>query len=511
MKIKLFFLTFLYSTILIAQAPAIRWQKAFGGGEYDQAKDIRQTSDGGYILVGDTQSNDGDVTGHHAYNDIWVVKLSNNGTLEWQKPIGGSGSEEAYTIRQTSDGGYIIGGWTGSTDGDVTDKRYFGFDFWVIKISSTGEIQWQKTFGGNNYEYIEEILQTKDGGYIVAGWTSSYDGDVTDSKGDLDGWIIKLDNIGNTEWKKTYGGISSDYIEGIQQTPDNGYIVAGYTYSNDDNISNKGGSDYWIFKLDNNGIVQWQKTYGGTGNDTAMSVQMTSDGGYIIGGNTESSNGDVTGYKGGMDYWVLKLDMNGGKVWQKTLGGSSYDEMHQIQQTTDGEYILAGRSFSTNGDVAGNHGGADFWVVKLSSQGIVKWKKTLGGSQYDQAYTVQQTNDGGYIVAGWTASNNGDTTNSNYHGSADVWVVKLAADNLDVKDLSENKSFIIYPNPVVDILNIQSIKKIEKIVLTDLSGKKILEQTKNFTQINMQTLQRGTYLLQIISEGKMITEKVIKE
>ncbi|WDF48081.1 T9SS type A sorting domain-containing protein [Chryseobacterium sp. KACC 21268] len=515
MKTKLlFFLTFFSTINIFSQSPSIQWQKAYGGSEYDQAKDIRQTSDGGYIIVGDTQSNDGDVTGHHAYNDIWVIKLSSNGSLQWQKAFGGSGSEEAYTIRQTSDGGYIIGGWTGSTDGDITDKRYYGFDFWVIKISSIGEIQWQKTFGGNNYEYVEDIHQTTDGGYIVAGWTSSFDGDITDSDvdGDVNGWIIKLNNTGNVEWQKTYGGTNSDYLQSIQQTPDGGYIAAGWTYSNDGDVTeNKGNYDYWVLKLDNTGSIQWQKTYGGTGSDIAYSIERTSDGGYIVGGNTESNNGDVTGSKGGMDYWVLKISSNGTKEWQKTLGGSSYDEMHKIHQTTDGEYILTGRSFSTNGDVTGNHGGADFWVVKLNSLGTIKWKKTLGGSQYDQSYCLQQTNDGGYIVAGWTASTDGDTTNSNYHGSADVWVVKLAADNLDVQDLSKNKSFTLYPNPTADILYLQSAKKIDKIILTDLSGKKILEETHDFTKINLQSLQKGTYLIQIISEGKTTIEKVIKK
>ena len=513
MKIKLFLLiSLLYSTFIFAQIPSIEWQKKYGGTDYDQALDVKQTNDGGYILVGSTQSFNGDVSGNHGANDIWVIKLGSNGTLQWQKSIGGTGSEEANSIVQTTDGGYIIGGWTGSTNGDVVETNG-GFDYWVIKLNSIGEIQWQKTYGGTQYEYINDIQQTSDGGYIIAGFTSSDNGDIIDFHGgSTDCWLIKLDSLGTIQWQKTLGGTNSDYATSIQQTTDGGYIVAGYTYSNDWDVTfNHGLNDYWVIKLNSLGNIQWQKTYGGTSNDQASCIRQTADGGYIVTGNTESNNGDITGFHGSMDFWIVKLNSIGTIQWQKALGGSNYDEAYNIELANNGEYILTGRVASTNWNVTGNHGGFDFWVVKLTNSGNIKWQKTLGGSQYDQSYRVQQTNDGGYIVVGWSASIDGDTTNSNSQGSADVWVVKLATDNLATQDFTAKKTFIVYPNPAHDVLNIQTTNNIDKIMVTDLSGKKLQEENDNFKQINLQSLQNGIYMLQIISDGEITSKRIIKK
>jgi hypothetical protein len=240
----------------------------------------------------------------------------------------------------------------------------------LICIAETApEIIWQKILGGSSDDYAFSIQQTPDGGYIVAGYTESNDGDVKGNHENGDFWIVKLDKDGNIEWQKTLGGSNWDWAFSVQQTPDGGYIVAGFTWSNDGDVSgNHGSLDAWIVKLDKDGNIEWQKTLGGSGNDWATSVQQTTDGGYIVAGGTYSTDGVIRGNHGSLDAWVVKLDGNGNMQWQKALGGSGSDSAWSVQQTTDGGYIVAGFTKSNDGDVTGNHGSADFWVVKLGWQ-----------------------------------------------------------------------------------------------------------------------------------------------
>jgi len=411
-----------YSSI---QEPLVEWQKALGGSGNDWAESIQQTNDGGYIVVGFATSNDGDVSGNHGLEDYLIAKLDTEGNIEWQKALGGSLDDYAYSVQQTSDGGYIVAGYTQSNDGDVSGNHgELGYDYWIVKLDSNGNIEWKKTLGGSDYDKAYSIQQTNDGGYIVVGHTWSNDGDVSGNHGGEDYWVVKLDSNGYIEWQKALGGSNYDNAYSIQQTNDGGYIVAGWASSTDGDVSgNHGGLDYWIVKLDAYGNIIWQKCLGGSERDWAESIQQTKDGGYIVAGYTESNDGDVSGNHGRADYWIVKLDAYGNIIWQKCLGGSDDDWAYSIQQTNDGGYIVAGWASSTDGDVSGNHGGLDYWIVKLDSNGNIIWQKALGGSDYDYAYSIQQTNDGGYIVAGRTYSNDGDVSGN--HGGWDYWIVKL--------------------------------------------------------------------------------------
>jgi hypothetical protein len=304
--------SFTYS--LVEEEPYITWRKCLGGSDWDAVIPIQQTSDGGDIVAGVTSSNNGDVSGNHGAYDFWVVKLSSTGSLQWQKCLGGSGSDDAASIQQTSDGGYIVAGSTRSNDGDVSGNHdvsgnYGESDFWVVKLSSTGSLQWQKCFGGSNWDHAASIQQTSDGGYIVAGSTGSSDGDVSGKHAGFDFWVVKLSSTGSLQWQKCLGGSGSDLAASIQQTSDGGYIVAGITSSNNGDVSgNHGAEDFWVVKLSSTGSLQWQKCFGGSNWDRAYSIQQTSDGGYIVAGMTESNNGDVSGNHGESDIWVVKLD-----------------------------------------------------------------------------------------------------------------------------------------------------------------------------------------------------------
>ncbi len=372
-----------------AKTQCIVWAKTYGGLDQDIAYSIQQTSDGGYIVAGYT-------TSFGTGGDIWVLKLNSAGGIVWQKTYGGAGIDIAYSIQQTSDGGYIVAGYTESF-GTVRD-------IWVLKLNSTGGIVWQKTYGGAGIDMAYSIRQTSDGGYIVAGYTDSF------GAGGSDIWVLKLDSTGGIVWQKTYGGIFYDEGRSIQQTSDGGYIVTGSTES-----FGAGSEDIWVLKLDSTGGIVWQKTYGGISNDEGRSIQQTSDGGYIVSGSTYSFGA------GGPDIWVLKLSSTGVPQWQRTYGGTDYDEGRSIRQTSDGGYIVAG--YTEFGA-----GGPDIWVLKLSSTGVPQWQRTYGGSDYDDAYSIQQTSDGGYIVAGSSNSFGAGGDCGEGGTCSDFWVLKLFSD-----------------------------------------------------------------------------------
>jgi hypothetical protein len=429
--------------IMINSLPSV--EKLFGGALDDYVQSIQQTTGGGYIVAGYSNSSaSGNVTGtNHGLNDFWIVKLNGSGNIVWNKLLGGAGDDYALSIQQTTDGGYIIAGYTNSSSsGDVTGNNHSLNDFWIVKLDASGNIVWNKLLGGNSFDDAYAIQQTTDGGYIVAGTTSSSaNGNVTGTNnGNNDYWVVKLDGSGNIVWNKLLGGNGYDIAYAIQQTTDGGYIVSGFTSSSaSGNVTgtNHGSNDYWVVKLDGSGNIVWNKLLGGIGNDVGNDIQQTTDGGYIVAGYTYSSaNGDVTGANhGSNDYWVVKLDGSGNIVWNKLLGGNSSEFAKDIQQLADGGYIIAGyTNSSASGDVTGtNHGNSDYWVVKLDGSGNIVWNRLLGATGIDEAFDIQQTTDGGYIVAGSTNSPaNGDVTGAN-HGNNDYWIVKLDALGLIIR------------------------------------------------------------------------------
>ncbi|MFH0866218.1 MAG: T9SS type A sorting domain-containing protein [Bacteroidota bacterium] len=442
----IFAVVFLLCFSLSHAQPTIQWQHCYGGTNNDDAKDIAPTNDGGYIMVGNTGSNDGDVTGIHGNIDIWVVKIDSIGSIQWQKCYGGSAGDFANAICQTSEGGYIIAGFSSSTDGDHLSIGHGLQDYWILKLDSSGSslglIQWENCFGGTEIEQATDIIQTSDGNYVVAGYTSSYNGDVTHNNNQYTGfWIVKIHALNYILWEKFIGESGWDRANSIQQTNDGGFIVAGSSGL----TGNHGSLDYWIIKLDTVGEIQWQKCLGGSGGEVAYSIQQTSDQGYIVAGTTNSNDGDVTGNHGGTnaaDYWVVKLDNVGNIQWQKCLGGSSNDYATSIQQTSYGNYIVAGYTSSNDGDVYGNNGGTDFWIVQIDCLGNIQWQKCIGGSSNDEAQSIHQTSDEGFVIAGFSSSNDSDVIGN--HGVDDYWIVKL--NSINVYNVIYGKVFLDVDN-----------------------------------------------------------------
>jgi Secretion system C-terminal sorting domain len=431
-------------SFVAAQVPSVQWQKALGGCQSDEAFSVQQTTDGGFILFGTSNSTDSSlsqVTGNHGSFDYWVVKTNDTGAIQWEKSFGGSLDETGYFIRQTQDGGYIAIGGAESSDGNVTCSIP-EWDYWVLKLDDTGGTTWTTCLGGSSYNVGWCVQQTQDLGYIVVGNSYSADSGITDHHGSTsfaDYWVVKLSSSGNVMWKKSFGGSNNDQGKFIQSTSDGGFIVVGSSKSNDGQVSGNHllnptttSTDIWVVKIDDTGAVQWQKSLGGSGEDFGKGVIQTTDGGYAIIGSSNSLDtalSQVTGNHGGYDYWVVKLDDTGAILWQKSLGGSGDETGNYIQQTFDSGYIVSGHTNSTDGQVTGNHGDYDHWIVKLSKTGAMQWEKCLGGSTTDHGNAVLQTPDSGFVAAGSALSN--DSEVSGNHGDYDFWVVKLSACRLD--------------------------------------------------------------------------------
>ncbi|WP_409199180.1 hypothetical protein [Methanospirillum lacunae] len=384
--------------------PEIYWQKCLNGPITDSSYIIQQTSDGGYLLIGRPDSSGENGTDSRQNPGYWIVKQSPGGEIVWQKSYRGSGWQSPDILSQTESCGYAYGGKFGPGEKNATINQSMNTS-WIIKLTREGLISWEKSLDTPNHEEIHSIQQTRDSGYIVSGSIRFPDGLHTPSRSDRDIWIAKLTSSGDLIWKKTFGGTKDDLGYSIRQTIDGGYIMAGASASHDGDVSgNHGDLDYWIVKLTPGVEITWQKCFGGSQNDIPYFIQQLSDGGYIIAGASASDDGDVSGNHGELDYWIVKLSPGGDLAWQRCLGGKGIDEAKSIRQTRDGGYIVAGGSASDDGDVTGNHGDSDYWIVKLGPDGGLKWEKSLGGSMYDSGESILQTNDGGYIIAGITLS-----------------------------------------------------------------------------------------------------------
>jgi len=518
-------------------APAIQWQNTIGGNFNDGLSSALQTADGGYMLGGYSFS---DISGDKTENsnggaDYWIVKTDATGNIQWQNTIGGSNEDRLLTIQQTTDGGYILGGYSLSNiSGDKTENSNGGADYWIVKTDAIGNIQWQNTIGGSSTDELRSIQQTTDGGYILGGNSSSnISGDKTEnSNGGPDYWIVKTDGAGTIQWQNTIGGNNLDYLYSLQQTTDGGYILGGYSNSNisGDKTENAWNSsfDYWIVKTDAMGNIQWQNTIGGTSIDRMYSIQQTADGGFILGGNSSSNiSGDKTENNiGGTafdDYWIIKTDAAGTIQWQNTIGGFGTDRMFSIQQTADGGYILGGNSSSgIGGDKTENSIGLDdYWIIKTDPTGNIQWQNTIGGSQTEYLSSIQQTADEGYILGGHSDSNiSGDKT-ENTNGVGDYWIVKIAPDTATgIADLEFTiEDFKVYPNPFSDKIIIKTgfESGLNSLKLLDVFGREILfkpSQTisnKHQTTLEVSSLSPGIYFAEVRIEKGIITKKIIKQ
>jgi len=366
------------------------WNRTFGGFGWDAGMSVQQTSDGGYVIVGGTESfGAGDV-------DVWLLKINALGVKEWDRTFGGSQSDTGWSVQQTSDNGFIIAGGTMSFGaGD--------YDFWLIKTDNNGIEVWNQTFGGDKVDIGYSVLETNDYGFIMLGITESF------GAGWFDFWLIKTDNNGIEVWNQTFGGSDWEWGCSVQQTSDNGYIMTGDTMS-----FGAGDTDVWLIKTDEDGSELWNTTFGEKKADMGYSVKEMQDGGYVLTG--------ATGPLATPDVWLIKTNSLGIKEWEKTFGGEKSDAGCSLQQTSDGGFIVAGwtESFSM--------GARDIWLIKTDSDGNEVWDMTFGGEKMEHLWvdqTVQQTSDGGFVITAWTESFGA--------GKSDLWLIKVSEPSINIE------------------------------------------------------------------------------
>lgn len=433
--IAILFLTFQCSkteiddTVSVSFAQ-VEFVKIFGGSKNDVLQSVVKTTDGGYASLGYTQSNDFDITDKTDDSfDFLLMKFSADDVLIWSKTFGGSDDDRGADIIATNDGGFALFGFSKSSDFDVTQNAG-AQDFWIVKITVDGTISWQKTFGYSGADSGTTVLQTKDNGFLITGVL-----DVTASGGQGnsaknsqkhaggDIWAIKLNTIGDLEWSRYFGGSFTDTPFGAVETQDNAYIIAASSDSEDFNISNnKGTYDFWILKISADGDLIWEKNFGGSEVDEPRGITTTNDGNFIIVGDTRSSDKDATTNNGGADLWMLKISTDGNLIWQKTFGGTNFDVARSISKTLDNGFIIAGNSRSLDAGFT-NQGQNDAWVLKVDANGNLVWQKFVGGSENEFLFDAIELNNQTIIAVG--ESNSSDVNIPENKGFSDALIIKI--------------------------------------------------------------------------------------
>ena len=384
------------------------------------------------------------------------ISIAQNSLVKlWDYRYGGTGNDKLEVFQQTTDGGYLLGGISSSeATGDKTEPSWNNSaDYWIVKIDASGIYQWDKGFGGTRTETLKSILQTRDKGYVLGGYSNSgIGGDKTQDNWDPaissaanptnDYWIVKTDSLGNKQWDKRFGGIHDDKFSCLLQTDDGGFLLGGFSASGiggDKTQASRGSTDYWIVKLDASGNKQWDRRFGGTNNEQLYSISLSHDGGYLLGGYSWSGvSGDKSqanwGASNYCDFWIVKIDASGNKQWDKRLGGSYNDQLCYSLSTNDGGFVLGGFSWSgisgdkTQANVGPSHT-ADFWIVKIDSIGNIQWDKDFGGVEREDEFgNIFQTTDGGFLIAGNSYSGISGSKSENNLGVEQTWIIKTDQD-----------------------------------------------------------------------------------
>ncbi len=438
-----------YFSLTFAQAPDTLWTKTYGGSGNDRGFSVQQTTDGGYVVAGYK-----DVPGDDC--NFYLIKTDQFGDTLWTKTYGGPSGDFARFVQQTFDEGYIMVGYSYSFSGVRPDV-------YVVKTDSLGDTLWTKTYGGTEDDAGYCIRQTIDEGYIITGYTSSFGAEYEDL------WLIKTDSVGDTLWTKTYGTSGIDGGSSVQQTLDSGYVITGYNGSG-------GGSSVWIIKTDASGDTVWTKTYGGGNYDCGSSVQQTTDSGFIVVGYTWNFGAGYT------DVWLIRTDSLGDTLWAQTYGDTSIDRGFSVKQTVDGGYIIAGHTSSFGAGLD------DVYIIKTDSLGDTLWTKTYGGGNNDWGNSIQQTSDGGYVIAGYTESFGA--------GDYDVWLLKMEPDTFGI---AEKKIAPIMNNDFgATIINGSLLlPKGKKCKVFDITGRVVAPDK----------IKSGIYFIEI--DG-VVTQKVVK-
>ncbi len=424
--------------------PPIQWQAGFGGTNNDQLSTLQLTPDGGCVLGGWSSSgvSGNKTSGSFGGHDYWLLMLDANGARLWETNFGGTTNDTLKVILPTSDNGWLLGGYSESASGgNKSSGNFGGRDYWVVKLDPAGAKQWETNYGGTLDDQLHCLLATSNGGWLLGGHSMS-DASGNKSSGRYgttdysDIWLVKIDAQGRKQWETNYGGTGSEILHGIESTGDGGCLLAASSTSGatgNKTTGNFGGSDLWLLKLDAAGVKQWETNYGGTTWDEPRCLRRTSDGQFMLAGQSASgiSGNKTTGTFGDWDYWVLKLDAQGRRLWETNFGGIRGDLLTSMQLAGDGGCWLSGWSESgiSGNKTSTNYGLSDWWIVRLDANGSKLWETNFGGAQSDVYPTMQLAPDGGCLLGGSSTSTNGGNRTPVAFSPLlnDYWVVKLAA------------------------------------------------------------------------------------
>ncbi len=490
--------SFLLITIISnpLRSQEIEWKGIFGGTNDDGPAYVVETPDNGFIVVGGTLSNDIDFTENNGSEDLCLFKLSSEGELQWQHTYGGGKVDRAYHIIATKDGNYLIAGHTSSDNGDVTNA-YGEVDFWLLKINSEGEIIWERTYGGSASDAIQSIIELENGQLLAIGGSRSADGDLSSNYGSVDIWMIKMEQNGDVIWSRNYGGTGVDRANIVFELNENAYVIIGYVRSDDGDITiNHGQSDLWVARTDSDGNIQSEWSYGGSKDETIITAIQTNDNGFLIGGRSDSSDGNVVSGQGGA--WLIKLDKDFQLEWENSYGDIFMTYALGLVSKLDNTYIIGTNARKT--------GFEDYGLMRIDQFGEVLEAQYLGGTESETLRTAIATNDGGQLVIGHTRSDDGDV-GENY-GKSDFWIIKMEGSLINSTLDEGQDEFDIYPNPSTGLVHIKCENKkldFEKITVYNFLGQ-VVSQVDFSNQINLNALANGTYLLKIETNAAPISK-----
>lgn len=496
MILRYFLAPFLLHALLgTAQTPAVQWQNTYGGLATDEFRDAVALPGGGLVAVGTGRSSDGGFGTNHGSFDLVVVELDADGGLVWGRSYGGSGFDEGNAIAALDDGGFVVAGSTSSTNGDAVPGTHGYADFWLLRLSATGDIVWQRTLGGTLIDEAHDVLVTADGDIIATGWARSANGDVTDPQGGYDYWVVKLDADGDLLWQRNYGTALDESARSIAPAPDGGFLLCGIGSGEPGApVGHHGYSDVLLIKIDEDGDVEWSRYYGGSNAERVMEVLALPDGRFCVAGFTNSTDGDVASNiaEDQGQVWVFAVDGAGELLWENSFGGTDLNDTGEaLAPGPNGGVVVCSTAYSVDGDVLVHHGAADIWLIGLDAQGALLWQHTYGGSGNDFGTGVVQRPDGGYFVTGATSSTDGDIVVQ--HGNYDMVLIALSASTTGIAPV-QGSTIAVWPSPTADHLHVRAAERTPYSV-RDAAGRTVLYGTLHAEALDVSALHNGCYAL----------------
>jgi len=516
MKNKLFLLCFIIIAVCsysYSQMVNIVWEKCYGGSMMEASHGSCEVFDKGIVIAADSESNDFDVHINRGSIDFYIVKIKSNGDTLWTRTFGGSNLDLGGNVAETDDSCIVFTGVTYSSDLDIINN-YGNGDIFAIKLDANGNTLWKKTYGGSEIDNAYSIIPTFNGGCALFGYTGSSDFYINQIYGLNDCVLINLDQNGDTLWVKTYGGTLTEIGHNIINTSDNGFAVIGASGSSNYDVGNNYGSyDMWLVKLDSLGNIEWEKNYGGSDGDEGLSIYQTNNGGYIMAGSTYSNDYDVHGNHGDSDYLIIRTNSTGDTLWTNTIGGSGSDRPRAIIQTSDNNFVVGGYTNSVDGDISNWYNSYDFWIVKLDDTGQILWDVCMGGNYSDHCTNIFETSDNYLFASGSTHSTSEEI--GYQHGNGDVWGVKFDFIVNTDKEIKHNSSnILIYPNPTTGKIRVQA-EGVERIEVLTLQGQKVKSQISKVksqnTKIDLSQQAKGIYIIKVTSKKGVAVEKIVLE